>query len=306
MINKMKKGINIYIEKNLAQELDEFNIDKIEIKDKLEIFLMKKLEMPENRRAISVRKLAKEYNEETGKSISKSTVHKYIRKRMGFRYLKSTIKTKIILQKNNILMSLTFLKIISRCIKFNMNILYCDETSIQNQSNNIQAWRKSNEVIYEDIPKKEKLNLILTVSKDDVIYFELNEDNTNQDNFLIYIKNLLEAIKKKLISEKFVIVLDNYSGHKTPKLMEYYLNNKINVLFNSPYLSNFNAVELAFRNLKKAFYKKNYKNIDEIKTELVNILISDKFKKGLLKNYSDTLKEYIEFFEKEKDRDINK
>ena len=171
---------------------------------------------------------------------------------MGFRYLKSTIKTKIIFQKNNILMSLTFLKIISRCIKFNMNILYCDETSIQNQSNNIQTWRKSNEVIYEDIPKKEKLNLILTVSKDDVIYFELNEDNTNQDNFLIYKKNLLEAIKKKLISEKFVIVLDNYSGHKTPKLMEYYLNNKINVLFNSPYLSNFNAVELAFRNLKKA------------------------------------------------------
>lgn len=50
--------------------------------------------------------------------------------------------------------------------------------------------------------------------------------------------------------------MDNLSSHKSSKLMEFYDKHKINVLFNTPYLSNFNAIELSFRNLKKFFIQK--------------------------------------------------
>ena len=68
--------------------------------------------------------------------------------------------------------------------------------------------------------------------------------------FLNYIKILSNKIKEKNISS-YVIVLDNYLSHKTNLLIKYYCDNKINILFNIPYLSKFNSVELCFRNFKK-------------------------------------------------------
>ena len=67
---------------------------------------------------------------------------------------------------------------------------------------------------------------ILTVNEDGGVYYEVNKE----------------------------IIMDNYSSYKTEKLMKFYADNKINILFNAPYLSKFNPVELAFRNLKRNLY----------------------------------------------------
>lgn len=65
-----------------------------------------------------------------------------------------------------------------------------------------------------------------------------------------FIENVILKLKEKKI-EKYVLILDNLSCHKTQEIFNLYNEKKINVLFNSPYLSNWNCIELAFRALKK-------------------------------------------------------
>ena len=117
-------------------------------------------------------------------------------------------------------------------------------------------------------------------------------------------EKLIQKIKEKKI-KRYVIILDNYSSHKTEDLMKFYSENKVNILFNTPYLLKFNSVELAFRNLKRNLYTKCFKNINEIKNQVELILKSENFKNGIRGNYAQTLKEYLSFHEREKDLNIN-
>ena len=49
--------------------------------------------------------------------------------------------------------------------------------------------------------------------------------------------------------------------------MNFYRENKVNVIFNVPYLSKFNSDELSFSNLKTYLYSKCFQNIEEAKVE---------------------------------------
>ena len=68
-------------------------------------------------------------------------------------------------------------------------------------------------------------------------------------------KKLIEFINKKNM-RPLLIVLDNLSVHKTKDLLDFYKSNKINIVFNSPYVSKFNDIEFTFRDLKKIVYSK--------------------------------------------------
>lgn len=68
-------------------------------------------------------------------------------------------------------------------------------------------------------------------------------------------KELLDVINKKNI-KPYLIVLDNLFVHKIKDLFQFYKDNKINIVFNSPYASKFNAIEYTFRDLKKIYIQK--------------------------------------------------
>jgi len=63
-------------------------------------------------------------------------------------------------------------------------------------------------------------------------------------------KELLEVLTKKNM-KPFLILLDNLAVHKKKELLHFYKDNKVNIVFNSPYISKFNAIEFTFRDLKK-------------------------------------------------------
>ena len=58
----------------------------------------------------------------------------------------------------------------------------------------------------------------------------------------------------------------------------------MNIIFNTPYLSNFNAIELAFRNLKKNLYSRIHEIIDKVIEYASNFLETMVFKKSLVYN----------------------
>ena len=91
--------------------------------------------------------------------------------------------------------------------------------------------------------------------------------------------------------------MGNLSVHKTINLVNFYKDNNINVLFNSPYCSEFNCVKLTFRSVKKKIYNKLFKNIDQIEKEIKNIFEDNTFCHILRANFKETLEKYKLFID---------
>lgn len=95
------------------------------------------------------------------------------------------------------------------------------------------------------------------MDKENVIYYKISRTNTNEETFLDFMTEFLNQSKKINIS-KYIIVMDNLSCHKTQKIINFFISNRINVIFNIPYMSQFNCVELAFRSIKQELYSNLY------------------------------------------------
>ena len=162
---------------------------------------------------------------------------------------------------------------------------------------------KKDEQIFFDYEDANKFNLLLAVDEKEVLYYKINEFSTDSKNFLDFIKELNVTLLKKKYNN-YVLILDNLSAHKTSELIEYYSNNNINVIFNAPYASYFNAIELAFRVIKK-IYGTLFSSSNSLKNKVIEILSSEEFKKSLKNNYAQTLNEYIKFYESIKDKNLN-
>ena len=170
-----------------------------------------------------------------------------------------SIKNEKINDENNVIFSFCFIKLIIKCMKLNFKLIFVDESSVQSYNSNYCTWRLKDEDIYYKIDNKKKL--IAAVGESELIHYEINEQDTNELVFLKFMKNLKMKLEKNNISQ-YVVILDNLSCHKTPLLKKFYDEEKMNIIFNSPYHSNFNCIELLFRIIKKN-YMKSY--INELK-----------------------------------------
>ena len=144
----------------------------------------------------------------------------------------------------------------------------------------------------------------MAINKNSVIYYEINKETTNESLFLNFMKNFVTNIRQKII-EHYIVVMDNLSCHKTKSLIQFYKDNNINVVFNSPYVSEWNSIELAFRAIKRKYYKKIICLAEELKKYVVEFINSEDFLKTLYFNYGETLKEYKKFILFNKDTNLN-
>jgi uncharacterized protein with von Willebrand factor type A (vWA) domain len=108
---------------------------------------------------------------------------------MGYSYLESTVKTNKIIEKENILISFAFIKIICRCIKLGFKVIYLDGSGLMSGNNNYRYIRKKFDQIYFNIANREKRNLVLAIDENQVIYWEITKENTNGKVFLNLLKN---------------------------------------------------------------------------------------------------------------------
>ena len=122
---------------------------------------------------------------------------------MGYHYLKTTIKTSQILEKENILIAFAFIKIITRSIKLGYKIIFVDESGLMNGNNNYRCYRKKDEQIYFHFSKKEKRNFLLEVDKGKTIYWEITKENITEKIFLNFISKLKEKLTLILYPKLF-------------------------------------------------------------------------------------------------------
>ncbi len=91
---KIEKIINsnelfIEIPFKFFKKINEYNPEKKENNELID-FIKNEINNNTNRSNISCRKLSKLYEQKTGKKIGKSTIHKILRKKMDYRFLKTT------------------------------------------------------------------------------------------------------------------------------------------------------------------------------------------------------------------------
>lgn len=253
---------------------------------------------------ITCSKLAQLYSNETGNKIGKTKMFYILKNKSNLRFLKTCIKTSKIIRPDSIFSCLYFIKIIARSILLGFNIYFMDESSILSKNNHYKCWRYANQNIYHNISKPQRSNLLLIVRESKVIYFEINKKGTNQEIFLEFLKRFLDTTKNKE-NKEFILVMDNLTSHKTPAITNFLLENKIDVIYNTPYVSEFNCVELAFRHLKKIIYSKIYESIEMAEKEIINLLTNGEINKTLSKNFCETLQTYMEYSNKYKYKNLN-
>ena len=99
--------------------------------------------------------------------------------------------------------------------------------------------------------------------------------------------------------------MDKLSSHRTKKMLDYYSQNNLNIIFKCVYKLNFNAVELAFKNIKFHLYKNLYENIENAFQDVKNIITDKKFDLVLKHNFSKILSRYLEYCDKNKYINLN-
>ena len=161
----------------------------------------------------------------------------------------------------------------------------------------MHCWRGKGENIFQNIKNYQKKNLLLAVSPQGFIYYNINSENTNTENFRKFFEGILKAIGEER-KRNCVFIMDNLPTHVSSTMKKFYQENKINVLTNIPYLSPFNMIELSFKKIKQRLYRKAYNNIFDAVKDTKLILESDYFKNSLLSQYLDTLNEYLNFLSK--------
>lgn len=291
--NNMKNN-SITIPLQIYNKINSFfAIPKTE--NKCILYIKNLIESQKDKGHLSCRKIATKYFLDTGYKISKTKVNDILKNKLCLKYLKTTIKTNKVNNNRNIIISLCFIKIIIKCLKLNYKIIFIDESSIQCNTNNFRTWRKKDESIYFNLGNTKKKNLIAAIDDSNLLYYTINDENTNEQIFLDFMVNLKNILKSLNINNNFVIILDNLSCHKTALLNNYYLKEKINVLFNSPYQSQFNCIELFFRLIKQKLYQKIFSSTDDAIEEIKDIINDNNLKYSLKRNFRETLEAYYKY-----------
>ena len=253
---------------------------------------------------ISCRKLSELYFNTYNKNISRQTINRILRNQLGFKYLKIIVKNKKILKENSIAQSFFVLKILIRHLKFWRDIIYIDESTFYTKNNNYKTWRKSEQYIFHDFNDSSKRNLILAVSSRDVVYWELNDLNIKGNDFIEFIGKMIQNIAPSE-RKNFLVFMDNASIHSSFDAMKFYFENGIKILFNVPYVSFFNMVELCFRAIKKLIYELLFSSINEVEKKIEEILDGEKLKKQIPLLFKETLREYIKYIEENQKFNLN-
>ena len=106
----------------------------------------------------------------------------------------------------------------------------------------------------------------MATSNKKIVKYLLQEGSIKKEH---YINFMLELHKE---NSNYIYLIDNASIHKSKLAMKIYSKNKMNVIFNAPYQSEFNPIEMVFSLLRKKLNKRIVKNKSDI-IDLTNIFI---------------------------------
>ncbi len=147
--------------------------------------------------SLSLKKLKYQYEQKDHNlRFSVGILRNFVRKEMKAKYRRPTFKTYKSLKNKNLKQLSLFLKKICEVLRIEGEVLFFDETKIQNFTNTQKRWvfPDYNELI--SFPGKLKSsNLLLTVHHKGYLYYQIKDDNNNSDDVIKYLKELAKSLQ---------------------------------------------------------------------------------------------------------------
>ena len=250
---------------------------------------------------LTLKLIAEEYEKTHNRRLSLMTLSRVMRYHLDFHYRKTSIKNPKLLEECSILMAFCFLRTIIRSMELGLNIVYLDEVGFTLDNKNFYTWKKKDDFFYGGAKnnQKTKLNIILSIDENQILYGKFLNKNIDSDDFIQYMDEFFERINEEE-RKNMLVVMDNAKFHVSRKVKNYFENKNIKVITTVPYLSTFNSIELLFRSFKNITYKENFKNMKELKKKVFDLINDKKMDIIVKKNFAETLNKYKEYFNKYK------
>lgn len=218
-INNIKNSFNLLNTKidnnyvsNYFQKLFPY-IKKITPTENKETRIIKEIMINRKKNEnISLLKIKEILKEKYKLILSKSSIYRILKNKLNYRFRKTVVKNKELNELKYVIISFIFIKIIIRAMELNFNFIYIDETNFCLENNHYKTWRTKDDNINFACKTKKKINMILAVSINNIIYYEMVKDNINKDIFKNFLINTLAKMEQKDINNS-VFILDNCSVH---------------------------------------------------------------------------------------------
>ena len=175
-------------------------------------------------------------------------------------------------------------------------ILSIDETPL-NTINNSQYFWLSNDSrdVYKSYLKKSGFSMIMAVGLDEICYHRVFETSNNAETFWTFVNDTLitleanEKYKQKIQDRKVIIFIDNTKIHYNKVVRAQCLKYKIEILYNVPYESSFNPIEMVFRCIKSKVKRYKLNSFNKIK-ESYMLAILDVNRFDVLRSWKSSVK----------------
>ena len=274
----------------------EFNEDTKRVKNIIENC--------EEKNKISCLKVSKLFEQKCSQKISGSRVWYIMRNKLNMKFLKTSVKTNILINTESIYQTWFFLKVFIRFYKLGGNFIYIDESAFYTHNNNYHQWRKEGEEIYNEIKDSFKVNLLMAINTKKILYHKITTENTDGKIFCEFLNEFIETLNDDEKNNS-LIILDNYSSHLVSECFKIFNKYKLKVLYSVPYRSNFNQIELVFRSIKNITYKELFSSVENLKEKIEQIIKSEELNKTIQLLFKETLNNYINFIEEYKTFNLN-
>jgi len=162
------------------------------------------------------------------------------------------------------------------------NIISIDESSFDTHINSYYGWNKKGiQLIVNKIKQRTRYSVISAISNRKVINTKIIKGSVNSTMFIEFIKEVIDKIK-----DNNILFMDNARIHHSKLFTEYMKTVKNKILYNVPYCSELNPIEMVFSKVKSIVHKKdNNENSQKLQNNIRN---------GFNKITQENLKGYYE------------
>lgn len=194
-------------------------------------------------------------------TFSQETLRRYIKKVLKMKYTTVKQRNKNYFTHSNNNIQKIFIKKMIEYIVNDKIIIYIDETTFNNGLFKTKKWVDFNEIkLIPSQPNLKRINLIIAANKEKVISYSIYSNNTTKIEMINFFNKVMDEIrsdsmlKKQFENNNIIFYLDNASYHHSKILIDFFVKNRMRIIYGPPYSPEFNLVELIFSYLKGKYY----------------------------------------------------
>lgn len=159
----------------------------------------------------------------------------------------------------------------SRANEEDAEIMWCDETGCQNESNYVKGWApKAQTPILPISTEKLRINMISAISNKGKLRFMFYEDSMNATIFITFLERLIKGADRKIF-----LIVDNLKAHHAVLVKEWLEKHKskIEIFYLPPYAPEYNPDEYLNGEIKRSMANRGYStSIKELESKARSIV----------------------------------